>query len=105
MLVDPLRNSPIVVTGSANFGKASTDTNNENMAVIRSDKRVADIYLVEFMRTFSHDAFRETVAIRQANHPNDAWTPNYLVPDETCQSDYFKAGHPRCVRREYFAGE
>jgi phosphatidylserine/phosphatidylglycerophosphate/cardiolipin synthase-like enzyme len=50
MLSDPLSDHPTVVTGSANFSDASTKTNDENMLVIRNNKRVADIYLGEFMR-------------------------------------------------------
>jgi phosphatidylserine/phosphatidylglycerophosphate/cardiolipin synthase-like enzyme len=104
-LVDPLGDHPIVVTGSANFSPASTHTNDENMIVIRDDKRVADIYLGEFMRLYSHYAFREAVKIAQAQGetPSD-WRPNYLVPDDTWQRDYFRAGGQRFFRRRYFAG-
>ena len=58
MLIDPLGDDPIVITGSANFSKASTTMNDENMLVIRGDTRVADIYLGEFMRLFTHFRFR-----------------------------------------------
>jgi hypothetical protein len=54
MLVDPLSEHPTVVTGSANFSDASTSTNDENMLVIKDNKRVADIYLGEYMRLYSH---------------------------------------------------
>jgi phosphatidylserine/phosphatidylglycerophosphate/cardiolipin synthase-like enzyme len=53
MLVDPLSHDPLVITGSANFSKASTESNHENMILVRGDTRVADIYLGEFMRQFS----------------------------------------------------
>jgi phosphatidylserine/phosphatidylglycerophosphate/cardiolipin synthase-like enzyme len=36
MMVNPLSNHPIVVTGSANFSEASTRTNDENMLVIKT---------------------------------------------------------------------
>lgn len=62
MLLDPLSNDPIVITGSANFSKASTDSNDENMLVIRGNTRVADIYLGEYMRLWNHYAFREWLA-------------------------------------------
>ena len=41
LLVDPLGDDPIVVTGSANFSKASTNDNDENMILIsrRSARR------------------------------------------------------------------
>jgi phosphatidylserine/phosphatidylglycerophosphate/cardiolipin synthase-like enzyme len=54
LLMDPLGSDPIVVTGSANFSKASTNDNDENMLLIRGDQRVADIYFTEFNRLFSH---------------------------------------------------
>ena len=58
LLMDPLSKDPIVVTGSANFSKASTNENDENMLVIRGDQRVADIYFTEFNRLFYHYYFR-----------------------------------------------
>jgi phosphatidylserine/phosphatidylglycerophosphate/cardiolipin synthase-like enzyme len=104
MLVDPLSDHPITVTGSANFSEASTDTNNENMVVIQNNQRVADIYLGEFMRLYSHYAFREAVAIAKTQDANKNWQPNYLAPDDSWQADYFKKGHQRFLRRQYFAG-
>ena len=58
LLKDPLGSDPIVVTGSANFSDASTKENDENMLVIRGDKRAADIYFTEFNRIFYHYYFR-----------------------------------------------
>ncbi len=64
MLIDPLGSDPIVVSGSANFSAASTNKNDENMLVIRGNKRVADIYLGEYMRLWDHYAFREWATAR-----------------------------------------
>ena len=66
MLIDPLSDDPVVITGSANFSEASTIYNDENMVIIRGDTRVADIFLGEFMRLFNHFhqgrvGFRENV--------------------------------------------
>ncbi|AUD06770.1 phospholipase D-like domain-containing protein [Spirosoma pollinicola] len=106
MLVDPLGDNPIVITGTANFSGASTDTNDENMLVIRDDKRVADIYLGEFMRLHSHYAFREAIKIVIQKGIKEAdWQPNYLISNDTWQRDYFKSTHPRCLRRLYFSGK
>ncbi|MGZ4733281.1 MAG: phospholipase D-like domain-containing protein [Terriglobales bacterium] len=76
MLVDPLGADPVVVTGSPNFSEASTNANNENMLVIRNDQRVVDLYLGEFMRLYTHYAFREAVKIALENH--EVWTPRTL---------------------------
>lgn len=58
LLKDPLSKDPIVVTGSANFSTASTNDNDENMIIIRGNRRVADIYFTEFNRLFYHYYFR-----------------------------------------------
>jgi hypothetical protein len=39
------------------------------MLVIRGNKAVADIYLGEFMRLFSHYAFRESLKFKGATSP------------------------------------
>jgi phosphatidylserine/phosphatidylglycerophosphate/cardiolipin synthase-like enzyme len=72
MLVDPLSENPTVVTGSANFSDASTSTNDENMLVIKGNTRVADIYLGEYMRLYSHYAFREAVRSSRQESPREA---------------------------------
>ncbi|HYC28168.1 MAG TPA: phospholipase D-like domain-containing protein, partial [Chitinophagaceae bacterium] len=87
LLVDPLTTDPVVVTGSANFSAASTNTNDENMIIIRGNTRVADIYFTEFNRLFQHYYFRavlsDAVQIKKADKeslflcPTDKWTENY----------------------------
>lgn len=96
MLVDPLSDDPFVVSGSANFSKASIVDNDENMIVVRGNKRVADIYLGEYMRLWSHHAFRESLQWRK---PDDK--PKYLRTD-AWWSDYFGQTE-RSSRRRYFA--
>jgi phosphatidylserine/phosphatidylglycerophosphate/cardiolipin synthase-like enzyme len=61
LLVDPLSDDPIVVTGSANFSQASENENDENMLIIRGHRRVADIYYTEFNRLFNHYYFRSVI--------------------------------------------
>ena len=61
MIIDAFTDDPIVITGSANFSKASTQDNDENMLIIRGNTRVLDIYITEFMRLFNHFRIRNTV--------------------------------------------
>ena len=96
MLIDPLSNDPIIVAGSANFSDASTIKNDENMVVIRGNTRIADIYLGEYMRLFSHYAFRESLNWRKANEP-----PKPLRKDDWWK-DYF-GNSSRSSKRKYFA--
>jgi len=105
MLVDPLGDDPVVVTGSANFSAASTSKNDENMLIIRGNTRVADIYLGEYMRLWDHYAFREWATARAragetAPVSRQGW---HLQTDNSWWQRYFGNGaHSR--HREYFAG-
>ncbi len=109
MIVDPLGKEPIVVTGSANFSKASSDTNDENMLIIKGDKRIADIYFGEYLRLYSHYAFREAVKWalqkKKAGKPSD-WKPQFLAVNDGWMNDYFSQNDTsaRRIRREYFSG-
>ncbi|HUS00463.1 MAG TPA: phospholipase D-like domain-containing protein [Chitinophagaceae bacterium] len=103
MLIDPLGNDPIVVTGSANFSRPSQRINDENMLVIRGDTRIADIYFGEFMRIFDHHYARYiSRKLKQANtndpnagylKENDEWTRSHFDPDSY-----------KSKRRKYFVG-
>jgi len=109
MIVDPLGKEPIVVSGSANFSKASTDTNDENMLVIKGDKRIADIYFGEYIRLFSHYSFREVVKWakeKEENNQPQNWKPQYLDNSDKWMKDYYQEGDKgaRCSRRKYFSG-
>jgi phosphatidylserine/phosphatidylglycerophosphate/cardiolipin synthase-like enzyme len=100
MLVDPLGGDPIVITGSANFSDASTLQNDENMLVIRGNKRVADIYVGEYMRLWNHYAFREWAASQ-----NGSTTSGFKFLDTTNKwwREYF-GDTDRSRQREYFSG-
>lgn len=82
MLVDPLGSCPVVITGSANFSGASTISNDENMLIIKGNKRVADIYFTEFNRLFFHYYFRDWHDLdeRRQNTKDDKLT---LIPDDS----------------------
>ena len=111
MLVDPLGPVPIVVIGSANFSAASTTDNDENMLMIRGNAAVADIYLGEFMRLFSHYAFRESLTFKGATTPAQALLRKYLIDSprwidgDGHGKGYFDAGSDRTLRRLYFSGQ
>ena len=66
------------------------------MLIVKGNRRVADIYLGEFMRLYSHHAFREPDV--QEREPR----PKFLRTDDWW-ADYF-GDTPRSRRRTYFAG-
>jgi len=96
MLIDPLGDDPIIIVGSANFSDASTLKNDENMIVVRGNTRVADIYLGEFMRLYSHHAFRESLQWRDPDE-----SPKSLRTDGWWTDSY--GNTPRSARRKHFA--
>jgi phosphatidylserine/phosphatidylglycerophosphate/cardiolipin synthase-like enzyme len=100
MLVDPLGRDPVVISGSANFSDASVRDNDENMLVIRGNKRVADIYLTEFFRLWNHYAFREWAAKQE--HPATSEF-RHLEPDDNWRSVYY-GNTDRARQRMLFAG-
>ena len=100
MLLDPLGAHPVVITGSANFSEASTVANDENMLVIQGDRRVADIYLGEYMRLWNHYAFREWVA---AGAPGAPLEFRHLDVTDAWWKGYF-GNSARSRQRAYFSG-
>jgi len=83
LLRDPLGADPIVVTGSANFSDASTNSNDENMLIIRGNQRVADIYFTEFNRLFNHYYFRAVMEDTQGSASEVKTSASELFLDET----------------------
>jgi len=101
MLIDPLNRDPIVVTGSANFSNASTKNNDENMLVIYGDTRVADIYLGEFMRLYTHYRFRAFA--RRAERDGTPPQKLFLSPDDSWMKPYYRPGSTKYQERLLFA--
>jgi len=102
MLVDPLGQDPLVVSGSANFSRPSQRTNDENMLVIRGDARVADIYLGEFMRIFDHHYARYVVRRLQEEGKSDP-SAGYLKDTAAAWvRPHFDPQSYKAKRRRYF---
>jgi phosphatidylserine/phosphatidylglycerophosphate/cardiolipin synthase-like enzyme len=105
MLIDPLGEDPIVISGSANFSDASTVTNDENMLIIQGNKRVADIYLGEFMRLWHHYRFRFIVNAKAEENSTakaNTYEPNYLCEDPSWTENFYKNGTFKYKRRLAF---
>jgi hypothetical protein len=101
ILIDPLGDDPIVVTGTANFSKPSQYQNDENMLVIRGNTRVADIYFGEFMRIFDHLYSRYIVKKMREAGKNDP-DAGFLKEDwQLWVPAHFKDG-PKKLRRQFF---
>ena len=102
MLVDPLSDDPLVVTGSANFSRPSQRTNDENMLVIRGNTRVADIYFGEFMRVFDHHYARYMVRKLQEQGQGDPDAGYLKETAEEWVRSHFDDRSYKSKRRRYF---
>jgi len=95
LLIDPLGPEPLIVTGSANFSASSTDKNDENMIVIRTNPDVAQIYVNDFMRFFEHFELRNKV---NAGAP----VPEFLLGDGWTKP-YYKQHSEEYMKRSTFS--
>jgi phosphatidylserine/phosphatidylglycerophosphate/cardiolipin synthase-like enzyme len=97
LLIDPLGDDPIVVTGSANFSEASTTDNDENMIIVRGDRRTADIYATEFNRIFNHYYFRSVTEVTAGEPQSVLDASLFLAEDDSWQLKY-RAGTLKAKR-------
>lgn len=77
LLIDMFSEEPIVISGSANFSRASMESNDENMLLVRGNKALADAYAVEFFRIFEHMRYRN----KQEGTPPKGENPAATIAD------------------------
>ena len=107
LIIDPLSEDPLICSGSANFSSNSLTANDENMLLIRGDKRAADIYMTELDRIFRHFYARDIINSLAASGKNEDWllldtTDSWIKPnfqDGTYKNNrrllFFPAQQPR----------
>lgn len=105
MIIDPLCDDPVLIGGSANFSEASTEKNDENMVIVRGNKRVIDMYLGEFMRLFNHYYFRTIVKRQKKNPGTKAFRSAFLEPDDSWKEPYYKKNSVKYKERHLWIGE
>lgn len=101
LLLGPLGEAPVTVTGSANFSTASTQKNDENMLVITGDTEVADVYFTEYNRVFDH-FYARWWAHRLRRHAVGAH--DYLTEDDSWQQPYWQPGSRKNAKRLLYSG-
>lgn len=97
MLVDPFGDNPILITGSANFSPNSTSVNDENMLIIKGNKRAVDIYFTEFNRLFNHYYFR-SLFVSNTGKPKEDDKRLFLLEDDSWVKTGYKDGSLRRKR-------
>ena len=87
LVIDPLSDSPTVVTGSHNFSAPASENNDENFVIVRGHKRLAAAYATNIMSVYQHYRYRAYVRAKlaQGKKPwsalddNDLWLKDELV--------------------------
>jgi len=77
----------MVVTGSANYSKNSTEKNDENTLIIAKDPRIVDMYVGELFRIYEHYRARWFIEKNKTDKPselylksNSKWIDKYYQP-------------------------
>jgi phosphatidylserine/phosphatidylglycerophosphate/cardiolipin synthase-like enzyme len=92
IVIDAEGISPIIYTGSANMSKNSVNKNDENLLEIRGSRRLAAIYLAEFMRLYEHYRARaHSIQRQQGAAPAEAFQ---LTKDGRWAKKFFVPGSP-----------
>jgi phosphatidylserine/phosphatidylglycerophosphate/cardiolipin synthase-like enzyme len=61
LVIDPLSDDPVVVTGSHNFSAPASEKNDENLVIVRGHKKLAIAYATYVMSVYQHYRYRSYV--------------------------------------------
>ena len=124
IVVDPLSDDCVVITGSHNLGTRASTNNDENMLIIRGDRAVAAAYAAHVMDVVEHYRFRfiatgqaHAAALKEVGgdpaelkkHPNVVkkhFNPAFhgqFIP--TWQDRYFNPSRPAFAERLFWVSE
>jgi phosphatidylserine/phosphatidylglycerophosphate/cardiolipin synthase-like enzyme len=91
IVVDPFSDTCVVITGSHNLGYRASYNNDENMAIIRNHRAVAEAYAAHCLDVYDHYAWRYWLSTQteKAWHflaTDDSWQDSYFSPDNQVKS-------------------
>ncbi len=87
VVVDPFSDNCCVITGSHNLGYKASYNNDENMALIRGHRALAEAYAAHCLDVYDHYAWRYWLS----QDGDKAW--HFLSSDDKWQSAYFDAAN------------
>jgi len=87
LVVDPLSDDPVVVTGSHNFSAPASEKNDENLVVVRGHSALAKAYAAHVMSVYEHYRYRSYIreTLAKGKTPwsylddDDQWLKDELV--------------------------
>jgi phosphatidylserine/phosphatidylglycerophosphate/cardiolipin synthase-like enzyme len=82
VVIDPLSDDCVVITGSHNLGYKASYSNDENLLIIRGNRALAQAYAVHVLDVYDHYRFR-LIQSQHADHPFSGFlspTPDWQTP-------------------------
>lgn len=87
VVIDPFSDTCVVAMGSHNDGYKASYNNDENLAIIKGHRAVAEAYAAHCLDVYDHYAWRYRLQTQKAK----AW--HFLTADDSWQDSYFSAGN------------
>jgi phosphatidylserine/phosphatidylglycerophosphate/cardiolipin synthase-like enzyme len=84
ILIDAFSDNPVLLTGSHNLGEKASQYNDDNLNIIKGDKKLAEEYSVHIMSVYNHYRYRYFQYLNQGNNIwnglkyTDTWQDSYL---------------------------
>jgi phosphatidylserine/phosphatidylglycerophosphate/cardiolipin synthase-like enzyme len=103
IVIDAETTSPTIYTGSANMSANSVNHNDENLLEIKGSRRLAGIYLAEFLRLYEHYRARAHYIANQQGTTTNSGDPFQLRGDSSWATKAFKPGTPEYRCRVHMA--
>ena len=88
VVIDPMSDDCVVITGSHNLGYRASYNNDENLLIVRGHKALAQAYAVHVMDIYDHYRFRYVIQKQGTNAFSG------LEPDDKWQDKYFDTSNP-----------
>jgi phosphatidylserine/phosphatidylglycerophosphate/cardiolipin synthase-like enzyme len=94
VVIDPLSDDCVVITGSHNLGFAASYANDENLLIIRGNRELAAMYGVHVMDIYDHYRWRYQIQKYKGKRDvfynldsDDSWQDKYFAHDNPAHND------------------
>ncbi|MBV8139839.1 MAG: hypothetical protein JO121_30020 [Deltaproteobacteria bacterium] len=92
VVIDPMSDDCVVVTGSHNLGYRASYNNDENLLIVRGHKALAQAYAVHVLDIYDHYRFRYIIQKQGTSafsglEPDDKWQDKYFDPSNPASHD------------------
>lgn len=94
VVIDPLSDDCVVITGSHNLGYTASYANDENLLLIRRNRKLAAMYAVHVMDIYDHYRWRYQIQKYQGKkdvffglETDDTWQDKYFAHDNPAHND------------------